>query len=237
MKLTFITTASLAFLLITQTGCDDNPEGDNTASYVAIASNNILADGFDFPISPGEMAGWIEPPEANGIWDASSYLVHREDGIHPAIDFMKDDNSSAAGHELWAIGDGIVVDIVYDREAYPARHDGLNRDEGWGNLILIQHDYEENGSQKRVWSLYAHCQTIDVEINEVVQRNQRIGLIGHTDGIIGKESWNDHLHFEIRTSNLKADAWPKSIGLITDKEVAGHFTHPLKFIRSHRPTL
>ncbi len=234
MKSKLLTSAFLAALIVTQTGCDSSSE-TSEPSYVNIADKNVLADGFDFPLSPGEMEGWIEPPEASKTWDASSYLVHREDGIHPAIDFMKEDNSSAAGHELWAIADGIVVDIVYDREAYPSRHDGSDRDAGWGNLILIQHDYEENGVRKRVWSQYAHCETIEVELNEVVQRNQRIGLVGHTDGVVGTESWNDHLHFEIRTRNLSADAWPKSIGLLTDKQIAKYYTQPIKFIREHRP--
>ncbi|MCP4324230.1 MAG: M23 family metallopeptidase, partial [Alteromonadales bacterium] len=225
----------LAVLIITQTGCDDGSDETEAPSYVAIADNNIMADGFDFPIEQGEMAGWLEPPEADKPWDASSYLVHRGDGIHAAIDFMREDNSSAAGYELWAVADGIVVDIVYDREAYPLRHDGSDRDQGWGNLILIQHDYYENGVHKRVWSQYAHCQTIEVELNDIVQRDQRIGLVGHTDGVVGVESWNDHLHFEMRSTNLKADAWPKSIGLITDEEVAEHYMHPLEFIRAHRP--
>ncbi len=202
--------------------------------YVSIVQDNALADGFDFPVAPGEMDGWLEPPEADSTWDASSYLVHRGDGIHAAIDFFREDSSSAAGYELWAIGDGVVVDIVYDREAYPGRHDGRDRDEGWGNLILIQHDYQENGVHKRVWSQYAHCQTIEVELNQVVKRNQRIGLVGHTDGVVGTISWNDHLHFEIRTTNFRADMWPQSIGLTTDEKVAKSYTHPIKFIRTHR---
>ncbi|MCP4131290.1 MAG: M23 family metallopeptidase [bacterium] len=222
----------LLVFLLSASGCD----GTNDVSWnVPIVEGNALADGFDFPVNPGEMDGWREPPEADKTWDASSYLVHRDDGIHAAIDFMRDDGSSAAGYELRAIGDGVVVDIVYDREAYPDRHNGGDRDKGWGNLILIQHDYRENDTNKRVWSLYAHCQTIEVGLNEVVRRNQRIGLVGRTDGVIGTNSWNDHLHFEIRTTNLRADAWPQDMGLTTDEEVAERYTHPLKFIRTHRP--
>ncbi len=210
--------------------CDINDE----SWYVPIVENNALADGFDFPVEPGEMDGWLEPPEADEYWDPSSYLVHRDDGIHAAIDFMREDGSSAGGYELWAIGDGVVVDLVYDRETYPGQQDG--RDEGWGNIILIQHDYLEDGTDKRAWSMYAHCQTIEVELNEVVKRNQRIGLVGHTDGVIGVESWSDHLHFEIRTTNLRADAWPQEMGLTTDEEVEEFYTHPIEFIRAHRPT-
>ncbi len=207
---------------------------DEKANYVSIVNNNNLTDGFDYPVSPGELTGWRIPPEADSVWDASSYLVHREDGIHAAIDFFREDNSSSAGYELWSIGDGVVVDIVYDREVYPNLHDGSDRDKGWGNLILIQHDYQENGINKRVWSQYAHCATIEVVLNQVVKRNQPIGLVGHSDGLIGVDSWNDHLHFEIRTINFSADMWPKDMGLTTDKEVNKFYTHPLNFIREHR---
>lgn len=69
--------------------------------YVEVVDDNALADGFDFPVEPGEMDGWRQPPEADEAWDASSYLV---------------------------------------------------------------------------WSMYAHCQTIEVELNEVVSCIQRIVL-------------------------------------------------------------
>ena len=74
---------------------------DGESLYVPIVEGNALADGFDFPVEPGEMDGWREPPEADEAWDASSYLV---------------------------------------------------------------------------WSMYAHCQTIEVELNEVVSCIQRIVL-------------------------------------------------------------
>jgi murein DD-endopeptidase MepM/ murein hydrolase activator NlpD len=204
------------------------------SGYVPIVDDNALADGFDFPVEPGEMDGWREPPEADETWDASSYLVHRDDGIHAAIDFMREDGSTSAGYEIWAIADGVVVDLVHDREVYPDRQDG--RDEGWGNIILVQHDYLENGGTQRVWSQYAHCETIEVELGDVVSRSQRIGLVGRTDGTIGVESWSEHLHFELRTTNLVADAWPQEMGLTTDEEVEDLYTHPLEFIRAHRPS-
>ncbi len=203
---------------------------------VAIVEDNPVTDGFDFPVAPGEMDGWVEPPPPGDPFDPSSYLVHRSDGIHAAIDFFKENNESAAGHELWAIGAGVVVDIVWDREAYPDRHDGGDRDAEWGNLILIQHDYLEDGTNKRVWSQYAHCQTVEVELGDVVARDQRIGSVGKTDGVTGTEMWDvEHLHFETRTSNFTADAYPKDMGLTTDAQIAEHYVHPLDFIRAHRP--
>ncbi len=233
-KLRFtIPVVGLALLLIG--GCsEEDIDISDPQWYVSIVKNNTIADGFDFPVDPGEMDGWIEPPSPDSVWDAASYLVHREDGIHPAIDFMREDGSSAGDYELWAIGDGVVVDIVYDREVYPDLHDGGDRDQGWGNLILIQHDYMENDEKKRVWSMYAHCATVEVELNQVVKRKQRIGMVGQTDGVAGTEMWNDHLHFELRTINFIADMWPQSAQLNTDTEVEKFYTHPLEFIRGHR---
>ncbi len=203
-------------------------------SYISIVENNPQTDGFDFPIYSGEMTGWEIPPEPSETYHEGSFLVHREDGIHPAIDFFREDGSSAEGYEVWAIGDGVVVDIVYDREVYPDKHDGSDSDEGWGNLILIQHDYQENGFNNIVYSFYAHTKTIEVELNEVVKRNQRIGLVGKTDGIAGSETWPDHLHFEIRKKKLAASSWPESSGITTNEEALQYWTHPLEFISANR---
>jgi murein DD-endopeptidase MepM/ murein hydrolase activator NlpD len=201
---------------------------------VPIVQDNALADGFDFPVEPGELEGWREPPESDERWDASSYLVQREDGYHAAIDFMREDGGSSEGHEIWAIADGVVVDLVYDRGVYPNLDDGEGNDQGWGNLMLIQHDYEEGGETKRVWSMYAHCDTIEVSVGDRVTRNQRIGLIGNTDGGANL-GWSHHLHFETRTTNLAAHAWPEEMGLTTKADLAEHYTHPIEFIRAHRP--
>lgn len=226
MHTTKLTRIALTLSAVLSSAC-----GDPTT--VDIVEDNVIADGFDFPVEPGEMEGWREPPEADEAWDASSYLVHREDGIHAAIDFMREDGSSAAGYEIWAIADGVVVDLVYDREIYPDLQDG--RDEEWGNLILIQHDYVEDGVTEQVWSMYAHCATIEVELGDIVERNQRIGLVGGTDGVADSELWSEHLHFETRTTNLSADAWPEDMGLTTDEEIEQYYTHPLDLIRAHRP--
>ncbi len=235
MKLKKISLLTLLVLALISCSKDDDESIGN--SLISSVENNPPTDGFDIPVMPGEMDGWKEPPvavsETDPNFDPSSYLAQRSDGIHPAIDFYKKDGSDAGGSELWAIGDGVVVDVVYDRVTYLDKHDGGDRDEGWGNLILIQHDYVENGVNKRVYAQYAHCLAIEVELNQIVTRGQRVGLIGGTNGIVGS-NFDNHLHFELRTTNLKADAWPQSIGLNTVEAVSLHYTHPLEFIRSHR---
>ncbi len=104
-----------------------------------------------------------------------------------------------------------------------------------GNIILIQHDYIEEGVNKKVYSQYAHCATIEVELFAVVKRGQRIGTIGHTDGVVDEFMWPDHLHFELRISNLQASAWPSEIGITADAQALQYYTHPLEFINAHRP--
>ncbi len=225
-------------LVLASISCSKDDDETIENSLINIVENNPATDGFDFPVEPGEMDGWKEPPsavsESDPNFDPSSYLAQRSDGIHAAIDFYKEDGSDAGGSELWAIGNGVVVDIVYDRVTYPDKHDGSDRDVGWGNLILVQHDYVENGINMRVYAQYAHCQTIEVSLNQTVTRGQRVGLVGGTDGKVGTD-FDNHLHFELRTTNLKADAWPQSMGLNTIEAVSQHYTHPLEFIRAHRP--
>ncbi len=234
----FLKLRVLTLLVIALFSCSEDDIESVANSLINIVENNPQTDGFDFPVDPGEMTGWKEPaaavPESYPNFDPSSYLANRSDGIHPAIDFYKEDGSDAGGSEIWSIGAGVVIDIVYDRVTYPDKHDGGDKDEGWGNLILIQYDYLENGVNNRVYAQYAHCQTIEVELNQIVTRGQRIGLVGGTNGMVGS-NFDNHLHFEIRTTNLKADAWPQSLGLNTVAQVSEYYTHPLEFIRNHRP--
>ncbi len=61
---------------------------------------------------------------------------------------------------------------------------------------------------------------------------EKVGLMGGTNGKVGS-SFDNHLHFELRTTNLKADAWPSTFGLTTDAKVSEHWTHPLEFIKAH----
>lgn len=64
---------------------------------------------------------------------------------------------------------------------------------GWGNIIIVLHAYEENGTRKFVQSYYGHVETILVERKQKVHRGQQIATIGTADG----RYWA-HLHFEMR---------------------------------------
>ena len=203
-----------------------------------VENNIVTVNKWGFPVTPGTLQGWKRLPKhfwQNMAYYASRYMVLRPDGLHPAIDFWREkENESAGDYFAMAINDGIVVDIVYDKETYPDLSDG--RDFEWGNLVLVQHDYIENNKKKQVWSLYAHLATIDVELGQKLKRGEFIGAIGQTDGVRNTSLWGPHLHFEIRKLPLKADAWPKSMGFTfwdrfyLKKEV---YHHPIEFIENN----
>ena len=69
---------------------------------------------------------------------------------------------------------------------------------GYGSRIDIKH--VKDGIT--FYSVYGHCDSIDVKVNDEVKRGQVIGKVGKTGNAMGP-----HLHFEIRLSvNDRADA-------------------------------
>ena len=70
-------------------------------------------------------------------------------------------------------------------------------DHGYGNYVLIKHN---NGYT----SLYAHLQTVNVSVGQIVDENTTIGVMGNTGYSCGR-----HLHFEVRNaSGIKINPEP-----------------------------
>jgi murein DD-endopeptidase MepM/ murein hydrolase activator NlpD len=67
---------------------------------------------------------------------------------------------------------------------------------GYGNTVVIDH-----GGQ--LATLYGHMSEIDVKPGDIVQRGQRIGLVGST-GV----STGPHCHWEVRVLGLPVDGTP-----------------------------
>jgi len=67
------------------------------------------------------------------------------------------------------------------------------RDGGWGNLVVVAHG-------DGVRSLYAHLDSIDVRLGQLVAAGARIGGVGQTGRATGP-----HLHFEIRLRGASVD--------------------------------
>ncbi|MCX6852961.1 MAG: M23 family metallopeptidase [Verrucomicrobia bacterium] len=65
---------------------------------------------------------------------------------------------------------------------------------GWGKMILIAHrlpDSDELGPV--IQTMYAHLQSIRVEVGQLVQRGHQVGTVGTAEG-----AYLAHLHFEVR---------------------------------------
>lgn len=137
---------------------------------------------FSFPVKQCEC--WV-----------SSLYGKRGAGFHAGVDF-----AALKGTDVVAAADGYVIKAE--------KSNALN---GYGNMILIEHQHREHTYQTR----YAHLDTIEKNIfyqvqagNKVaVKCNEKIGTVGSTGHVIAKHSKSDpsHLHFEIYKDGKRID--------------------------------
>lgn len=66
----------------------------------------------------------------------------------------------------------------------------------WGNVVIVQHAYLENGERQYVQTLYAHLQKMTTRTGKIVRRGQQIGAVGNAEG-----RFYAHLHFEMRSTS------------------------------------
>ena len=88
--------------------------------------------------------------------------------------------NSDFGDPVYSIADGRVI---LAEEGGP----------GWGNVIIVLHAYEENGTRKYVQSYYAHVEEMLVAPQQDVRRGEQIATVGSAGG-----RYLAHLHFEMR---------------------------------------
>jgi hypothetical protein len=117
--------------------------------------------------------------------------------------------NSDFGDPIYAVADGRVL---LAREGGP----------GWGNVIIILHAYEENGTRKYIQSYYAHVDTMLVALPQEVRRGQQIATVGNANG-----QYFAHLHFEMR------EFVTPFIGPGYRQDTRG-WINPSKFITKHR---
>jgi murein DD-endopeptidase MepM/ murein hydrolase activator NlpD len=91
--------------------------------------------------------------------------------MHTGMDF-----TAPTGTEIYATGNGVVVDVVYSAR-------------GYGNTIIIDHGYSYK-------TLYAHLSKSLVKPGTKVRRGDVIGLVGNTG-----MSMAPHLHYEVRKND------------------------------------
>jgi murein DD-endopeptidase MepM/ murein hydrolase activator NlpD len=123
--------------------------------------------------------------------NAGFYSQFKYDGVplrgHNGLDF-----GTAMNTPLTAVDAGMVKRAGNDPT-------------GFGNFILLQHDWGE--------SLYAHLETVHVQRGQTVGAGAVIGLSGNTGASTGP-----HLHFSIRiTPYRRTDGW-------------GGFANPIPFM-------
>lgn len=125
----------------------------------------------------GDMVSHIPavPPilPKKGTYTLSSPFGTRVDPVYGvAAHHLGQDIASKVGNPVYATGDGVVekVDFKYT---------------GYGNEVVIDHGF---GYKTR----YAHLNTIDVGVGQVLKRGDRIGEIGKSGKVTGP-----HLHYEV----------------------------------------
>ena len=93
---------------------------------------------------------------------------------------------------------------------------------GWGQVVRVVHHVRDNGRSAFVESVYAHLDTMTVEVGDAVARGDRVGTIGDADGV-----YIPHLHFEIR----RRPDLPIGPGYSPDHS---QYLDPTAFIEAHR---
>ncbi len=114
-----------------------------------------------------------ELPPDSYVWPIRYGYISR--GVrrgHAGVDMM-----SRAGEPIYAVADGEVTFVSVNNPKY----------RGYGKTCVISHP------DKETTSLYSHCGAIYVQVGQIVQRGQKIAVVGRT----GRTTAN-HLHFEMR---------------------------------------
>lgn len=116
-----------------------------------------------------------QPGSGQLIWPLSGIISQRASSYHMAIDIAGD-----IGTPVVAADSGTVTLVSWLTYSY-------------GYHIIIDHG---NGLE----TLYAHLSEIDVQVGQVVNQGDVIGLRGNTG-----RSTGPHLHFEVRENGVKRD--------------------------------
>ena len=172
----------------------DNLYGYENSSQVISASHklDIIASQlyhqsvsydelFDMARNKSDMLAHIPaifPLKEVEIKYVSSFFGHRPDPIYKVRKFHGGmDFSASMGTEVYATGDGVVIDV--DKSLW-----------GYGNMVTIDHGF---GYVTR----YAHLKSASVKKGQKVKRGQLIGFVGNSGKTTGV-----HLHYEVRKNGV-----------------------------------
>jgi len=177
-------------------------------SASALAQTAPTVDGFDYPVrsNSGDFTvtatcdgdGWYV---YQNFQDPFYYDCQGNQtgalGTHTGEDWNGEGGgNSDCGEPIYSTAKGTVIEAAnFPGGQHP-----------WGNVVIIRHDLPD-GSQ--VESLYAHLDSILVQKNHPVSRNQQIGTLGDANppccaacpGPDESTGYYARLHFAIRRSN------------------------------------
>ena len=153
-----------------------------------------FTSGFDFPVGKPDAVGYYNAQE----FTENHHLGEDWNGIQGG--------NTDLGDPIYSIANGYV--------SFAENIGG-----GWGNVIRITHYINPN---RKIESLYAHCDEIFVEEGEFVHKGIQIGTIGNNN-----DMYLAHLHFEIR-DNLDL---PVGGGYSTN---TSGYINPTEFIMNNR---
>lgn len=150
------------------------------------AGAHIIVPGAELPELPAKVitlpsqertytAIVSNPQEGSGslIWPVGGYISQGVTSYHAAIDIAGD-----RGDSVVAADDGTVVLVSWMRTSY-------------GYHVIVDHG---NGLE----TLYAHLDSIGVEVGQDVSKGEALGTRGNTG-----RSTGPHLHFEVRSSGVR----------------------------------
>jgi murein DD-endopeptidase MepM/ murein hydrolase activator NlpD len=145
-------------------------------------SNKLHYSNAVYPVFPADISsayGWREAPCEECSTD------------HHGVDFVP-----GHGAEVVSILDGLVIEA--------------GKNGGYGTWVMIQHivpSLESEGSFEVWHTIYAHLQEdsipFNVGVGSIVEKGQKIGLVGSTGTSTGS-----HLHFEILIDGEPKDPIP-----------------------------
>lgn len=208
-------------------GIDTNEKAteNDTIGWKIILTDDLLTDGFDFPVGNVDGQGSYKCVSNgkifNGWYIAAGTGIRYSLGWHTGEDWNGNGGGNTdLGQPVYSIAKGKVIE-AHDYGA------------PWGKVVYIEHHYMENTRLKTCYSLYAHLDTTYVKTGDIVNRRLKIGTLGDADG-----RYEAHLHFEIRKgemSGYESTYWPSS----HDKDsswVMEHYELPTDFLMVHRKT-
>lgn len=118
----------------------------------------------------------IWPLNKKEFWIVSRFGLRRfsngKTNFHYGVDL-----ASPKGTTVKSVADGVVKEAYYSTGKT-----------GYGNNIIIAHN-------KKYKTRYAHLNSIKVKVGEKIVKGQKIGTVGNTGHVKGKNGF--HLHFEV----------------------------------------